>query len=96
MPKCLQDFQPWGEPGWYEEDCDWSVVALAFPNSSPMMPERRHGRRSRGVPGVRGGCSVEIGVTAYLSLAASAAFFASARLGPPGRRVQAGEEAEGE
>jgi hypothetical protein len=36
MPQALQDFVPFGgpQPGpgrWFEEDCDWSVVALAFP-----------------------------------------------------------------
>lgn len=36
MPKALQDFVPFGgpQPGpgrWFEEDADWSVVALAFP-----------------------------------------------------------------
>ncbi|HYH64393.1 MAG TPA: hypothetical protein VD866_06815 [Urbifossiella sp.] len=36
MPAALQDFVPFGgpQPGpgrWYEEDCDWSVVCLAFP-----------------------------------------------------------------
>jgi hypothetical protein len=36
MPKPLRDFVPFGGlqagPGrWFEEDCDWSVVALAFP-----------------------------------------------------------------
>ncbi len=31
MPKPLRDFRPWAGLGWYEEDCDWAVVALAFP-----------------------------------------------------------------
>jgi hypothetical protein len=36
MPKPLQDFVPFRRPQsglgqWFEEDCDWSVVALAFP-----------------------------------------------------------------
>lgn len=36
MPQSLQDFVPFGGPQkgpgrWYEEDCDWSVAALAFP-----------------------------------------------------------------
>jgi hypothetical protein len=36
MPKCLREFVPFGgeQPGpgrWFEEDCDWAVVALAFP-----------------------------------------------------------------
>jgi hypothetical protein len=40
MPKPLRDFVPFGGeqtgPGrWYEEDCDWAVVALAFPQFFP-------------------------------------------------------------
>lgn len=35
MPQCLREFQPWAGPGWYEEDCDWSIVALAFPQFFP-------------------------------------------------------------
>lgn len=32
MPQGLRDFTPFtGKPGWYEEDCDWAIVALAFP-----------------------------------------------------------------
>jgi hypothetical protein len=36
MPKPLREFVPFGGPQagpgrWFEEDCDWSVVALAFP-----------------------------------------------------------------
>lgn len=36
MPKPLQEFVPFGGeqhgPGrWYEEDCDWAIVAVAFP-----------------------------------------------------------------
>lgn len=36
MPKALQEFVPFGGPQkgpgrWFEEDCDWSVVALSFP-----------------------------------------------------------------
>ena len=31
MPKCLREFKPWAGPNWYEEDCDWSIVAVAFP-----------------------------------------------------------------
>lgn len=37
MPEALKQFKPWGEssPGspWYEEDCDWAIVALAFPGA---------------------------------------------------------------
>lgn len=35
MPKPLRDFQPWAGPNWYEEDCDWCIVALAFPQLFP-------------------------------------------------------------
>jgi hypothetical protein len=40
MPKALREFVPFGGeqrgPGrWFEEDCDWSVVALAFPQFFP-------------------------------------------------------------
>jgi hypothetical protein len=36
MPKCLREFVPFGgeQRGagrWLEEDCDWSIVAIAFP-----------------------------------------------------------------
>lgn len=31
MPPALRDFKPWAGEGWYEEDCDWCVVVLAFP-----------------------------------------------------------------
>jgi hypothetical protein len=30
MPPALHDFEPM-LPGWYEEDCEWAVVYLAFP-----------------------------------------------------------------
>ena len=35
MPKPLREFKPWAGHGWYEEDCDWSIVALAFPQFFP-------------------------------------------------------------
>jgi hypothetical protein len=35
MPKPLREFKPWAGPNWYEEDCDWCVVALAFPQFFP-------------------------------------------------------------
>jgi hypothetical protein len=31
MPAQLRDFQTFAGGNWYEEDCDWCVVALAFP-----------------------------------------------------------------
>src|ERR1700712_5170574 len=35
MPKPLREFQPFAGPGFYEEDCDWALVALAFPQFFP-------------------------------------------------------------
>ena len=40
MPKPLRDFVPFGGPQagpgrWFEEDCDWSVVCVAFPEHFP-------------------------------------------------------------
>jgi hypothetical protein len=35
MPRQLRDFQPFAGPNFYEEDCDWSIVALAFPQFFP-------------------------------------------------------------
>ena len=35
MPKPLRDFQPFTGANWYEEDADWSIVALAFPKLFP-------------------------------------------------------------
>jgi len=31
MPEQLRRFTPYAGEGWYEEDCDWAIVALAFP-----------------------------------------------------------------
>jgi len=31
MPGPLRHFQPFAGANWYEEDCDWCIVALAFP-----------------------------------------------------------------
>ena len=31
MPAELRNSPPWAGEGWYEEDCDWAIVALAFP-----------------------------------------------------------------
>jgi hypothetical protein len=31
MPKALREFKPFAGANWYEEDCDWAVVATAFP-----------------------------------------------------------------
>ena len=35
MPKPLREFEPFAAPNWYEEDCDWAIVALAFPQFFP-------------------------------------------------------------
>ncbi len=35
MPKPLRDFKPFAGPNWYEEDCDWCIVALGFPQLFP-------------------------------------------------------------
>jgi hypothetical protein len=35
MPKPLRDFKPFAGRNWYEEDCDWAIVALAFPQHFP-------------------------------------------------------------
>jgi hypothetical protein len=35
MPKPLREFTPFAGPNFYEEDCDWSIVALAFPQYFP-------------------------------------------------------------
>jgi len=35
MPKALREFKPFAGSNWYEEDCDWAVVALAFPHLFP-------------------------------------------------------------
>ena len=31
MPEPFASFVPFAGVGWYEEDCDWCIVALAFP-----------------------------------------------------------------
>lgn len=31
MPRPLREFRPFAGPNFYEEDADWSIVALAFP-----------------------------------------------------------------
>ena len=35
MPADLRGYEPWAGPGWYEEDCDWAIVCLAFPEYFP-------------------------------------------------------------
>jgi hypothetical protein len=34
-PQPLRDFEPFAGRGWYEEDCDWAIVALAMPHLFP-------------------------------------------------------------
>lgn len=31
MPEKYRSFKPWAGIGWYEEDCDWAIVCLAYP-----------------------------------------------------------------
>lgn len=33
MPASLRSFKPWAGAGWFEEDCDWSIACLAFPEA---------------------------------------------------------------
>lgn len=40
MPKPLRDFQPFAGANWYEEDADWAIVALAFPQFFPAEAVR--------------------------------------------------------
>lgn len=37
MPAPLRSFGPWAGKNWYEEDCDWAIVALAFPDFFPAV-----------------------------------------------------------
>ena len=32
MPENLRSIKTWAGVGWYEEDCDWAVVVVAFPD----------------------------------------------------------------
>ncbi|HYN78754.1 MAG TPA: hypothetical protein VES73_13295 [Lamprocystis sp. (in: g-proteobacteria)] len=31
MPQVIRNLDPFAGRGWYEEDCDWALVAMAFP-----------------------------------------------------------------
>lgn len=44
-----------GVPGWYEEDCDWAIVALCFPDLFPAeaIPEARAMLAEFGSPEVK-------------------------------------------
>jgi hypothetical protein len=35
MPSGARSFRPWAGTGWYEEDCDWVIAVLAFPEHFP-------------------------------------------------------------
>ena len=35
MPKPLREFKPFAGANWYEEDADWAIVCLAFPQHFP-------------------------------------------------------------
>ena len=35
MPPPLRNIVPFAGKGWYEEDCDWCIVVLAFPTLFP-------------------------------------------------------------
>jgi hypothetical protein len=39
MPAALRSVNPFAGEGWYEEDIDWAIVALAFPEA--FTPEER-------------------------------------------------------
>jgi len=31
MPSKFRSFTPWAGDGWYEEDCDWAIAVVSFP-----------------------------------------------------------------
>lgn len=33
FPPAIRAFKPWAGEGWFEEDCDWALVALALPSA---------------------------------------------------------------
>jgi uncharacterized protein DUF7007 len=35
MPPALAAIRPFAGEGWYEEDCDWAILAIAFPQYFP-------------------------------------------------------------
>lgn len=35
MPAELRSIEPWAGHGWYEEDCDWAIIAAAWPTLFP-------------------------------------------------------------
>ena len=39
MPAVYRDRPTFAGPGWYEEDCDWCLVALSFPDLFPTDQE---------------------------------------------------------
>lgn len=40
MPEPLRRHEPWAGEGWYEEDCDWAIVVLAWPQHFPVVAVR--------------------------------------------------------
>ena len=57
MPTSLMAFATFAGGNWYEEDCDWSIVACAFPDLFPashvlaavQMIDAREGDYFKGV-----------------------------------------------
>jgi len=39
LPPSLRAIIPFAGNGWYEEDCDWCIVALAFPALFSQYPD---------------------------------------------------------
>jgi len=46
-PENLRDYEPFAGVGWYEEDCDWAIVALAMPHLFPVEAQEH----ARGIVG---------------------------------------------
>lgn len=39
MPEPYRSVRPFAGRGWYEEDCDWCLVALSFPEHFPPQAQ---------------------------------------------------------
>jgi hypothetical protein len=37
VERVMPFFRPFAGPGWYEEDCDWCIVLLVFPELEPAF-----------------------------------------------------------
>lgn len=48
MPAMLREIKPFAGPGWYEEDCDYSLVVLAFPECFEPAAVKRAVEFARG------------------------------------------------